>query len=461
MYRAAVRSVLVTPIGVGVPGNGLSQRCRMWADALSTLGPVTRVEVPIVGPVDETDEVIVFSATAARSPLVPRLAQGVTRELGFSAGNQVHRLVGPIDVVVGVRSYIGEMCLGMQTATGARLVVDLDDDDVAFFTAAGQPDEAERFRNLIAQIASRADVLVSADGFGDTEVVPNGVEVPEAAHRAVLNGRAPRVLFLGNMGYRPNRDAAEWIINEIAPVILERFPEATITIAGPGSETLPRFGRGFVDDLDSLMAETDVCIAPLREGSGTHIKTLDAWARGVPVVSTHVGVRGLDAIDGTHVLLADDASSIADAVGRLVQTPSLARDLGSSGRQLVIDKYSRDAAIEAARGVVLQCAGGDSTDTNQSTVVARIIDTVHLTETAGGLIVLDTATGSVHSLDPTASVIFSLIDGRSSDDEIAAELRAIYAIDETPIDAVVSVVSDLVQIGLAFRVRLHREGLRP
>lgn len=433
----------------------------MWADALSTLGPVTRVEVPIVGPVDETPDVIVLAATAARSPLVPRLAQGITRELGFSAGNQVHRLVGPVDVIVGVRSYMGEMCLGMQTATGACLVVDLDDDDVAFFTAAGQPDEAERFRNLIAQIASRADVLVSADGFGDTEVVPNGVEVPEAAHRAVHNGRAPRVLFLGNMGYRPNHDAAKWIIDEIAPAILERFPASSITIAGPGSETLPRFGRGFVDDLEALMAATDVVIAPLREGSGTRIKILDAWVRGVPVVSTHVGVRGLGAIDGIHVLIADDASSIADAVVRLIETPSLVRDLGSAGRRLVIDKYSRDAALDSARAVVLQCAGGFPTDTNPPTVVARIIDTIHLTETEGGLIVLDTATGSVHALDPTASVIFSLIDGRSTDDEIAAELRAIYAIEETPIDAVVSVVSDLVQIGLASRVRLHREGLRP
>lgn len=461
MYRAAVRSVLVTPIGVGVPGNGLSQRCRMWADALSTLGPVTRVEVPIVGPVDETADVIVLAATAARSPLVPRLAQGVTRELGFSAGNQVHRLVGPVDVIVGVRSYMGEMCLGMQTATGARLLVDLDDDDVAFFTAAGQPDEAERYRNLIAQIVGRAEVLVTADGFGNTEEVPNGVEVPETAHRAVHNGRAPRVLFLGNMGYCPNHNAAEWIIDEIAPAILERCPNASITIVGPGSETLSRFGRGFVDDLDALMAETDVMIAPLREGSGTRIKILDAWVRGVPVVSTHVGARGLGAIDGTHLLLADDSSSIADAVKLLVDEPSLARDLGSAGRRLVIDKYSRDAAVDSARGVVLRCADETSTDTNPPVVVARIIDTVHLTETDGGLIVLDTATGSVHSLDPMASVIFSLIDGRSTDDEIAGELQEIYESEETPIDAVVSVVSDLVQIGLASRIRLHREGLRP
>ena len=452
-----MHSVLVTPIGSGVPGNGLSQRCGLWVEALSALGKVTRVVVPVAGPADDGPDVIVFSRTGARSPLVPLLAQGVTRELGLTAGNHVHRHVGPVDAIVCFRSYMGEMCLGMQTATGARLVIDLDDDDVAFFAAAGQADEAERFRKLIAQISAKADDLVSVNGFGATTGVPNGVVVPERRDRLHQTGRRPSVLFLGNMGYQPNRDAAEWILDEIESEIIARCPDATVTIAGPGSEELSKFGRGFVDDLDSLMADADVLIAPLREGSGTRIKILDAWAHGVPVVSTRVGAQGLDAVDGIHLLLADDACLIADAVQRIVAEPELASELSTAGRQLVHDRYARATALDSARNVVRGVIGDES----PADVVAQVIDTVHLVETDEGLIVLDTATGSVHALDPTASVIFSLIDGQSTDDEIAREIRAMYELEELPIDSVVSAVADLVEVGLASRVRLHRESLRP
>ena len=460
MYRAAVHSVLVTPIGLGVPGNGLSQRCGVWADALAGISKLTRVVVPVVGPVDDDPTVLAAVRSIERSPLVPRLAQGVTRELGLTMGNHVHRHIGAVDVVVGVRSYMGDMCLGLQAATGARLVIDLDDDDVAFFTAAGHVDEAERFGHLIARVSQCADSMVSADGFGETHKVPNGVVVPANVDRARTSESAPRILFLGNMGYQPNRDAADWIIDEIAPEILRRRSDAVISIAGPGSDDLRAFGRGYVDDLETLMMETDVLIVPLREGSGTRIKILDAWAHGVPIVTTGVGIQGLDAVDGTHLLVADDAAAITGAVVRLLDEPELADEIATAGRQLVADRYSRDQAIEVAQSIVERVMSESGASDPQHQIVARAIDSIHTFETDEGLIVLDTTTGSVHELDPTASVIFSLIDGQLTDREIANEIRAIYDLDETPLDAVTSAVCDLVLTGLVLRVRRDNQGLR-
>jgi hypothetical protein len=432
-------------------GNGLAQRCAMWVEVLEGIGSVTRVVVPVAGPADGTAGEVVVEPTGIRSPLVPLLARGITHDLGLIVACQIVRDSGPIDLVLGMRSYTGLLCQGMQAATGARLVIDLDDDDAAFFRAEGDRDEARRFERLISRLADSADVMVSAQGFGDTVAVPNSVHVPSSVdqvgrYRAV--GDRPTVLFVGNCHYPPNRVAARWLIDEIAPLVLDRRPDALVTIAGHGSEDLSPFGCGFVADLGALMRAADVFVAPILSGSGTRIKILDAWAHGVPTVSTSVGADGLQAVDGTHLLLADDAASFAEAVLQLLDHPVEAASLAAAGRSLALDHHSRGAVVAAAQTL------GEGV--RQGPVVASLLPSLDTTETDDGLVVLDTVGGRVHELDQSASVVLSLIDGGATDAEIAAEVQMIYGLAEAPLDVVAATIDGFITCGLAVRVRLDQ-----
>jgi glycosyltransferase involved in cell wall biosynthesis len=170
------------------------------------------------------------------------------------------------------------------------------------------------------------------------------------------------VVLLGSLDWSPNRDAAEWFAMEIWPLVREEIPGARCTIAGsrppknlltnaPAGVTL----AGFVEDLDALYAEADVMAVPLRVGGGMRIKLLEYFARGKAVVSTRIGAEGNDAVDGEHILLADDAADFAAAVVRLLRDADLARDIGSAARALAVEKYSWECVAE-----LFECAYRDA-----------------------------------------------------------------------------------------------------
>ena len=104
---------------------------------------------------------------------------------------------------------------------------------------------------------------------------------------------------------------------------------------------------GAVRDLGPCYAAADVAIVPLRAGGGTRIKILEAFAHGVPVVSTPVGAEGLEAGDGEHLLLGEDAEAFARRCAELMASPELRRNLAERALRLVRDSYSLDAAIAA------------------------------------------------------------------------------------------------------------------
>ena len=108
--------------------------------------------------------------------------------------------------------------------------------------------------------------------------------------------------------------------------------DARIEVTGPVPDALPEIARA------------KVAVAPLLAASGTRLKILEAWAAGVAVVSTSIGAEGLNARDGEHLLLADDAASFAGAIDRLLRDPELRHKLGNAGRTLFESEFTWDAA---------------------------------------------------------------------------------------------------------------------
>jgi len=177
-------------------------------------------------------------------------------------------------------------------------------------------------------------------------VVPNGVDV-DAVHPAPATvASAARLLFVGQMGWFPNRDGMQWFLDEIFPRILAARPDVMLDVVGK-NEGL-RVGaavrestvlRGFVDDLGAAAAAAAVYVVPLRSGSGTRLKVLEAMAYGKAIVTTPIGAEGIELQHGSEALFAGDAAGFADAVLALLADPARAARLGAAARARAQAQY--------------------------------------------------------------------------------------------------------------------------
>ncbi|MCS6859889.1 MAG: glycosyltransferase [Abditibacteriales bacterium] len=196
---------------------------------------------------------------------------------------------------------------------------------------------SEADRATVRQWYGRADVLVS----------PNGVDVQLYQPLPPLAANAkPEILFTGYMAYTPNHDGAQWFCRDILPLIHRQMPEAHFTIMGrsPKPEVAALASErvtvtGEVPDALPYFRRAAVCVVPLRMGSGTRLKILEAFALGKAVVSTTVGAEGLEVVPGQHLLIADDPPSFAAAVVRVLRDADLRERLGRAGRELVEQRY--------------------------------------------------------------------------------------------------------------------------
>lgn len=160
---------------------------------------------------------------------------------------------------------------------------------------------------------------------------------------------ASRVTFLGGLHWPPNAEGVAWFIRQVWPQVREAAPHATLTLIGSRPpKHLQRLAQpgsgiellGYVDDPSLYLAETGVFIVPLLSGGGMRVKILDAWAWGLPMVSTTIGAEGQAVHDGQNILLADTPDRFANAVVRLLRQTGLAEKLATAGRQTVETSYN-------------------------------------------------------------------------------------------------------------------------
>jgi glycosyltransferase involved in cell wall biosynthesis len=192
-------------------------------------------------------------------------------------------------------------------------------------------------------------------------VVPNGVDIE--TFRPTPLPRSMRVAFTATMHYEPNIDGARWFVAEVLPLLLEQVPDATLELVGrtptpPVRDLLahPAVDGSFdVPDVRPHLAAARVAIVPIRVGTGTRLKALEAMAAGRPVVGTTIGLEGLGIVPGRHALVADDPAGFADAVARLLRDDELAGGLATAARRLVEEVHGWDpiAAAYADRLAVL------------------------------------------------------------------------------------------------------------
>ena len=186
------------------------------------------------------------------------------------------------------------------------------------------------------------------------DVVPNGVDLERftPSPRAECE-HTQGAVFIGKMDYRPNVQAVQWFCAEVLPLVRRRLPEFTFTICGaPTTQSVVALAKqpgvsvtGYVPDVRPVLDEAALVVVPLRAGSGTRLKILEAWAMGRPVVATGLAAEGLEAEDGTHLLIGDTPEVFAAHTIHLAEHPDLRSRFGRAGRDLVETSYGWDTVI--------------------------------------------------------------------------------------------------------------------
>lgn len=154
-------------------------------------------------------------------------------------------------------------------------------------------------------------------------------------------------LFVGPTKYIQNADAASWLVKEIWPEIKKLVPNARLWFVGRNQQDWllnlkdPDIKvQTDLNDIREAYSSASVMIAPLRAGSGTKFKILEAFATGVPVITTQVGIEGLEAKDKEEFLLASIPSEFAQKAKELLENPALNAKIVTAARELIEEKYS-------------------------------------------------------------------------------------------------------------------------
>jgi glycosyltransferase involved in cell wall biosynthesis len=217
----------------------------------------------------------------------------------------------------------------------------------------------ERDRQRLAGLVDSEDRLTT---------VPLGYDLQglEGAHTAQTV--PPRLLFVGSFGHLPNAIGARILVDEIMPLIHTIRPEIGLDIVGRSPEAhlvdaAERSGgriavHGFVPELDPLWAQSAMFLAPLFTGGGIKIKVLEAMARGACIVSTPIGVEGIDE-EGEVTAVAETPEEFATRVLELAEDPAARRGLGMAAREKLEAEFSWASIVSRLEGIVRAGSAGD------------------------------------------------------------------------------------------------------
>lgn len=244
---------------------------------------------------------------------------------------------------------------------------------------------------VIVSAAADAHVLQDPRRANAIQLIPNGVDVPEAGPEPQRDEAT--IAAVGALG----SDGGMWLGSEVLPLVLRHQPQARLQLVAPAPGPAPVSGPAVsgpsfagapggmgttghdaasmallealagadeladsnvsdalarlaaqpgvelhanVPDLVPHLRAARVVADPSRVGWGTRLSTLEAMAAGCPVVGTRVAFEGLDVVNGTHALVADDAAGFAAALGRVISDETLAKALGINARRLVEERYN-------------------------------------------------------------------------------------------------------------------------
>ncbi len=207
---------------------------------------------------------------------------------------------------------------------------------------------------VIAVSTEDADLLRPFRQDARVYVVPNGIFIDDYTNQETKINLGENVLvFTGKMDYRPNVDGALWFVEQVFPKIREHVPDVQFYIVGQqphprldGLRQIPDVHlTGWVDSTQPYLSAADVYVAPLRMGSGTRLKLLEAMATGCAIVATTAAAAGLHSEAKQGMIVSDNEHAMADSIIDLLQNPGKQYELRQNAQQIVKQYYDWSVLI--------------------------------------------------------------------------------------------------------------------
>jgi glycosyltransferase involved in cell wall biosynthesis len=227
----------------------------------------------------------------------------------------------------------------------ATIVKDFD-----HILAVTEPD-----RQALLEAVAETSVVGAPMDSSRITVVPIAVDTRQL-QPAIRQADSNNLLTLGTLHYPPNADGIRWFAREVFPLIRRQVPAVTLTIVGKNppadflrlAQQYPDAIRvtGYVPDLDQYMDQAALMVVAVRAGGGMRVRILEAFARAMPVVTTTVGLEGIEARPGEDVMVADTPAVFAQTVVELLRDRALQSQLAANGRRLAERSYDWQVVLQ-------------------------------------------------------------------------------------------------------------------
>ena len=208
--------------------------------------------------------------------------------------------------------------------------------------------DATQWADTTLCVTDQDQILLQAMGGQHCQCVPLGMDT-EVIQPVWQAPNSTKFLFVGSFDHGPNRTAAQFLVDNVWPIVTQYVSSGRLLLAGRGSEEFLRAhgnvppeieALGYVDDLGTLYRECRLFVAPLAEGGGIKIKILEAMAHGIPVVTTPIGAEGIVDPSEEALWIAEPDTTFAGAILHTLQTPAECQHRAIKARQLIENRFS-------------------------------------------------------------------------------------------------------------------------
>ena len=189
-------------------------------------------------------------------------------------------------------------------------------------------------------ISPSSKVHTIANGVDTEYFVPNNTNITEN-----------KLIFVGTLSWYPNIEAVLFIMENIWPLVKNKFPDASIDIIGANPpEQIVEYAKedrnfrvhGFVDDIIPYLNEAKCYVCPIKDGGGTKLKIVDALSIGKAIIADEIACEGIDVVDNKDVIFASSGEEYLAAISKVFTDNNLREELQKSARKVAQETYSYD-----------------------------------------------------------------------------------------------------------------------